>query len=141
MTVKNLIISIIIGLVVFAVGGGAGVLYQQQKGTPATQTQSGAENPILKTLNSKVVSSINASGQVSDIAGRDITLTLGGDDLIIRVRDDAPVYSFVQPINGKNAVQKTVKFEDIRKGNTLNVNLYVSSGNVIEASSVLMFQK
>jgi len=125
MSVKNIVLYIVAGLIIFAVGGGAGVLYQQQKGEEI--------NFLFKTLNSKIISSIMADGYVANIEGKNISLDLNGESLIVKIRDDAKVMFF-----DDKGVQKEIKFEDIKKGDFINVNIRLFSANQFEGYMILM---
>lgn len=132
MNIKNLVISIIIGLVIFVVGGGVGVLYQQKKEPPAAPIRISGENSLVKILNSKVIPSIAAYGQVVNINKRNITLISGNEDFTVKINDVAPVYYFVA------SAQKSAKFEDIKRGDTVRVELKFLSNNQIEGYSVII---
>jgi len=113
MSVKNIVLYIVAGLVIFAVGGGVGVLYQQQKGNPLPE-----ENPLIKTLSSNVVS-LTASGDVEKIEGKNITLKLGDDALSVKMRDG-------------------VKFEDLKKGDFVTIFLSSDSKGTFEGYQVVV---
>lgn len=136
MNAKNLIISIIIGLVIFALGGVCGFFYQQQREVPQIETQNAQDNSASKILSSKIISSIMASAEVSDIVGKNITLKSGDDSLTIKISDDALIYSFVVPANGKTPVRQTAKFEDIKKGDFINIKIKESSDKQIVGGEV-----
>jgi len=113
MSVKNIVLYIVAGLIIFAVGGGAGVLYQQQKGNSLPE-----EDPLIKTLNSKVIS-LTASGDVEKIEEKNITLKLGDDTLSVKMRDG-------------------VKFEDLKKGDFVTIFLASDSKGTFEGYQVIV---
>lgn len=140
LNIKKVMISIVLGLVVFAVGGGVGVLYQQQKEAPATQAQSGTENSVLKILNSKVVSSIMASGKVTGIDGKNLVLTAENTSIKVKIMEETQISSFTSGDGvNKKTVQKNVRFEDIKVGDNLSVNFRLLKDGQIEAQSVIIF--
>ena len=128
---KKILIFIIIGLVVFAVGGGAGVLYQQEKEPPAAQLEK--EDFVKKALSSKLIPLITAYGLVSDINGKDIILTSGGDSIKIKIRNDAPVYLFESLPD-----QKKGRLEDLKKGDSISVNLKFLENSQIEGLAIVL---
>jgi len=135
---KSLIISITIGLIFFALGLVCGFFYHRQ----ITFMPFKAENPIIKTLSSKVIPTVNAYGEVTSINEKNITLTSGGESLTIKIRDDAKVYSFEPSVdkkgNSTTPVQKIIKFEDIKNGNNVSVNLRILPDGNIEGYAVVI---
>lgn len=127
---KNIIISIIIGLVVFAVGGGCGVLYQQQA----------AENSLIKILTSKAVPSIIAHGEVTNISGKKITVSYLGDSVTVEIAENAGIYSFSLLADGKNtnSAQQKVDFNVIKKGDNLNIALRLLPDGTLSGQSVII---
>jgi hypothetical protein len=138
---KNLVILIIVAIVFFVVGGGVGVMYQNQMGVvPANEAP---KIQAVQTLSSKVIPSITAFGQVSSIEGKDVTLTFGGDSLKIKVRDDAQIYlpaTSTTDQNGKpvTSAQQTAKFSDIKVGDNVSVNLKLLPDGQIEGQMVII---
>lgn len=129
---KNLILIIIGALFFLTLGGGLGILYQQQKEilpvkeTPKTQA--------VQTLSSKVIPSITAFGQVSNIDGRNLTLTFGGDNLTIKINDSAQIYL---PAT-KTSAQQTAQFSDIKKGDNVSVNVKLLSDGQMDGQMVVI---
>ena len=138
---KNLTISlIIVGIIIFAVGGGLGVLYQTRKNAPQVEN-SQPINPAIKNLSSKVIASINSSGQVSKIEGRDITLISSGESLTIKAKEDALIFSFIQVPPAKKGgaptiTQQKTELKDIKNGDNLMMNLKLLSDGQLEAQSI-----
>jgi hypothetical protein len=136
-----IVLSIIILLFVFVAGGGLGIFYQIQKTAPQIEKLQTLETSV-KALSSKVVSSINANGQVLSIDGRDITLFYEKEVLTISAKDDVEVFSFTAPnIDQKNAsgspMQK-IDFSQIKKGDNLNVALEILSDGTIKIRSIII---
>jgi hypothetical protein len=138
---KNLVVLIIVAFVFFGLGGGLGVLYQNQMGVvPANEAP---KIQAVQTLSSKVIPSITAFGEVSSVEGKDITLTFGGDSLKIKVRDDAQIYlpaTSTTDQNGKpvTSAQKTAEFSDIKVGDNVSVNLKLLPDGQIEGQMVII---
>ena len=143
---KSLVIGLLIiaGLLIFVLGGGLGVFYQTQKDTLSVETASKAvveakteTDALTKTLTSKALSSITGSGQVTDIAGRNITLSSGGDSITFNLLGNAQILSFVADSTGKMTQQK-VDFSQIKKGDNLSVNLKLLPDGTLEGQAVMI---
>ncbi len=133
---KSLILIIAGAVVIFVLGGGLGISYQAQKSGTSGSSNSDA---VVKTLSSKVVPSIIAYGEVTNIQGKNITLSYGSDSIIIPVNDDSQIFSFGQSADTKTPpVQKKVTFAEIKKGDSLNVNLKLLSDGTIQGTSVVI---
>ncbi len=76
---KTLIILILVlaGVILFLIGLWVGV---DRRGMFSSQT---TKTSLVSTLSSKVVSSITASGRVTQVQGNTVTLNSGGDSLTI----------------------------------------------------------
>lgn len=141
--VKNLIVSFILGIIMLAVGVGLGVLFVGQKvivapsnTTQTTQTMSQS----VKDLSSKVVS-VSASGSVTKISGRSITLSQQGDSMVIGIKSDAKIYSFISTSSGTNkgaSTSQQVDFSSIKVGNNVSVNIKVLPSGEVEGFSVII---
>jgi len=131
--IASLALLVIIILAFFALGGGVGIFYQSQKegGQPGV-----AEN-ILKNLNSKAVPSIIAYGQVTKIDGRNVTLSFNGDSVTIKINDSASINSFVKSASGTTTQQK-MNFSQIKKGDTLSVNVKLLPDGNLQGESVII---
>lgn len=129
-------------LVIFVLGGGVGVFYQTQKDSPLLAQAERAEATV-KNLSSKTVLSIVAYGQVTNIQGRDITISYLGDSLIVRVKENSMIYSLVAPsVTQKGATaastQQQAEFKDIKKGDNLNIVLRLLPDGQLEGSTVMI---
>lgn len=143
---KVLISLLIMGAVfIFILGGGSGVLYQKQKDPtqkeilPSEKDQK--TESAIKALSSKVVPSIVSYGEVANIEGRNITLNYGGDSLIVRVKDDAQIFSFAQTAPLKKGdiaatTRQKVEFEKIKKGDNLNIIIKLLPDGQLEGQMV-----
>lgn len=122
------ILYIILFLAVLLLGGGIGFYFGTQNPVFSAKTLANAEesnsNALIKKINSKVISSISASGKVENINGRNLTLSNSGDSVVIKITDNAQVFSFAQPdaINASTA-QKQAAFSDIKNGDNVNVGV------------------
>jgi hypothetical protein len=100
------------------------------------------KNQTVSTLSSKTVSSINAYGKVSNINGKNVTLSNLGDRLVILMTDTSHIYSIVAPSLGKKTVnvpiQKTIYFEDIKVGDSVNVVLKLLSDGQLQGQSLVV---
>lgn len=145
----RIIILLIIGaLVIFVAGGAIGIFYQTQMGTSLIknpQVIAPSVNPvvnnIIKTLSSKLVSSINSYGKVSKIDGINVTLTSQGESLTIQVKENVPIFTYVQTLPLKkgdisNMVQKELNLKDIKNGDSLDVSLKLLPDGQLEAKSI-----
>jgi len=141
---KRKLILLIVGvLFVFVLGGGAGVYYKTQEVAERTIKNKLTEES-LEILSSKIISTINAYGEVVDIKGRDVFLSYEGDTIKINVDDDAVIYSVVEKINPdpsditKNASQELVDFSQIKIGDNLNVGIKINENFQFEAQLIMI---
>lgn len=135
----NKTIAIVLAVVLLVVGVAAGYLAGMAMYAPKLQqTQS-----IVAKMQSKVIGSIVAFGQVAKINGRTITLVNGAnkDTLAIVMKDNASVMSMVSATD-KGAVatsQQKASFADIKTGAFLNVSVKVMTNGQIEGQSAIIF--
>ena len=126
-----LTLLIVIGVVIFFVGAGLGILYQSGKDQKIS-----AE---IKTLSSDIVTTVTAYGKVTAINGRDLTISYNNQTLTINIPQNVDVTAFV-PINGSiqgSPVAKT--FSDIKKGDNLNIALKIGANGELTAQTVIIF--
>ena len=138
---KQIITFIICGLVIFVLGAGVGFIFQKQE-TPV-QLQPDQNLALVKVLSSKVVP-LYATGIVTKINGLNITLTSDGDSLTVPIKSNAVINLFVQPSADKTGVApapfyQSVKFDSIKIGDRLNINLILSSDNKLIGQTVYIF--
>jgi len=76
------------------------------------------EAPLADLLESKAITGLitTASGEVTEIAGRNLTLSKEGDTLTISIREDAPIYQEVLPEGTTPGVPRPVMREEIEFG-------------------------
>lgn len=127
MQAKNTIIFLAFILVVSAVAIGLGVVYQKTR-----KYSEPLENSVFKILNSKTIPFVTAYGDIVNIDGKNITISSKEDNLTVKIRDDAPVYSF------ESQVQKIIKVEDLRKGDKISVNLKISQDGQAEGLAIVL---
>jgi len=128
---KQLSITLIIValVVVFVVGAFAGVLYNNQK-TSGQLKEAQAALDLVKKLNSKVISSVIAYGNVAGIVGNDVTLNFGKETMTFKITDDTKISIF------KSTAKAGIK--DIERGQRLNmVNEVSPTGELILRSIVI----
>lgn len=129
---KQLITLIVVSVVLFLLGGALGVLLQGQMGPQKTKVAA------VQSLSSKAISSVVAYGQVDSINGRDITLSNLGDSLTVSLLDNAQVYSFTTQKGSTAPVQQTLKFENIKVGDKVNVAVKLLPTGQMQGSSVII---
>ncbi len=134
-------LSIITSIAVLALTFYAGILIQSEK----TASQSRLEiTKLVEALNSKVFPSIVASGEVTNISGRTITITREGANLAISISEDAEIAFFGPVFNtGKNItpLKKKLDFTDIKVGNSISIILKLSPEGELYGISVSVFPK
>ncbi|MDP3882990.1 MAG: hypothetical protein Q8Q48_02955 [Candidatus Staskawiczbacteria bacterium] len=133
MNKANILILILIGAVLFVIGGGLGIFYQTQKDAPYLKKAS-----TIDVLGSKVIPSVVAYGRVTKIEGRNISLTYMGDSLTVQVKDGAQVSSFVSSSGSKTPVQTKASFNDIKIGNDINISVKVLTDGQLQGESVFI---
>ena len=140
MDIKQTPMLVFLAFLIFAAGGVVGILYQAQGGIGqlAGQDMSGT----VRQLSSKVVPSIAAYGIVTNISGRTVTLTAQSDSMVITVRKDAQIYSFV-PSASDTAQKNTsssrkITLADVKPGDNASINIKVLPMGQIEATSVII---
>ncbi len=150
---KILIVSICIiigGIVLLGFGYLAGISLEQEKTGPQLEKLEKFEKMInvLNSLNSsKIIASIIAFGEVTKISDRTVTLTYGTENLPVRIKEDAKIYSFIMPApnnKGEQVIsgipeQKNAEFKDIKVGDNLNVSLRILPEGELEGLSVIIF--
>jgi hypothetical protein len=127
---KNLITLLLIGVVLLLVGVGIGIIYQIQK--------DGSLVSSAKSLSSEIIASIAAYGEVTNIDGRNITLSFMDESLTILVSEEARVYSFKQQGLEAGAKQNLANFNDIKKGDFINISVKLSSDGKLEGNNVVI---
>jgi len=141
------IIVLIGGAILLGAGYLAGVSLEKERTAPDLEKLEKLEkiNNVLNSFNSlKVIPSIVAFGEVTEISGRTVTLTYGAENLPIKIKENAKISSLtalVPDVEGGQVVpeQKTVEFKDIKIGDNLNVSLRLLPEGELEGLSVIIF--
>ena len=155
---KSSIILLVIGaVIVFVIGGGAGVFYKTQDLSPQLakqtiiQSQIDQNTKLLKGLSSKVAF-FYARGSVTKIDGRNITLDYSGDTLAVPINSTAQISVLPNAqtsnkiVSGQNVSETQsllplVKFEDIKIGDTIAVYLKITPNSTLEGTTVVIYSK
>jgi hypothetical protein len=123
---KNQIILIIIGVLIL-IGIVSSFSYW------LGQKSIGVKKEIVTPdfLTSKVTEKWNAvaSGKVTEISDRKITLNRKGESLAIPISETAKIYLVTLEDEGKEGL-KEVRFEDIKVGKTVNISLMFEEGKL-----------
>ena len=136
------ILLVIGGLVVFALGAGAGVFYQIQKQAKDPVIQKAIQiQPTVNILTSKTVQTIGAFGTVQKIDGRNITIAYGGDQITANIAADAQIFSSnptKDPKTGNitTGIPQVVTLADIKVGDQLTVSLKILPNGQLQGDSV-----
>lgn len=127
MKIISSILIVVIIIMSLALGGVGGFLLSKDmlKGPTAVE----------KVINSKLVPSIMAIGQVSSISGRNIILSYEGESLEIFVREDARIIS-VKPEGTTPTEQSTIGV--LKVGDNVSLTIKVLSDGKVEASTVVI---
>src|SRR3989339_1252658 len=125
------------------VGLGVGVVYQKQ--ADASQVEKSPKTKAINILSSKIIPSITAFGEVTKIDGKNITLSFGGDNLTVKINDDAQIYFPARDTKDENgkpitAPQKIVKFSDIKIRDDASINVKLLTDVKMEGQLVVVLQ-
>ena len=137
---KNLILIIIGGLILLGLGYGYGY-FSGQKAIEGTKT----ETPLSGLLESKAIGELTttASGEVTEISGRKLTLNKEGDTLTISIGEDALVYRVV-PSEEKAteipqpSVREEIKFGEIKVGDKVSITCELKADGSLEGKTVII---
>jgi len=129
---------LVIGLIlfIFILGAGTGVVFQAQKNAPRLKNAD-KNIAVIKSLSSKAVPSIVAYGQVAKVDGKNVTISYMSDSVTVHIADSAQVYSFAKTgAKGTSSTQQNANFTDIKKGDTVSINLKLLADGTLEGSTV-----
>ncbi len=148
MNIKNVVIAIVLGVLILVFGVGIGVVYQGQKSPVAqVESQQNAQSAsTIKALSSKVIPSVAAYGTITNINGRNLTVGYQTDSIVVPVNNDAKIYGFVVtsavPKGGilpkTSTTSQQINFSDIKKGDSVSVNIKVLASGKMEGLSVIV---
>ena len=132
LTITLLIIGVI---VILALGSLGGILFQTQKTAPQLEKS----GKLIEVMSSRIIPSVVAVGEITNISGRTITLKPHTNEekpltLSIEITKDAELSSFVFSITGEE-----IEFKDIKVGDNVNVSLKILSDSSFQGTSVIVF--
>jgi hypothetical protein len=139
--IRSIIALIILGFAIFIIGGGAGMVYQSQKNEiPKTDfniDDAKKCNLLVEDLDSEVITSIVAYGQVVDINSNQVIISYQGNSVEIKLDQNITVYSFGKDNNG-NHIQDKIDIKEIKKGDNLNVILKIMPNKELSAQTIFL---
>jgi len=135
----SLIITVVIGGIIFlGVGFFSGVTWVQKQ-----IQKSNTESPFAVLLASKVINDLTtvASGEITAIGGRNLTLNKEENSLIISVRTDALIYRLSPSEETATEVPQPVKreeiqFGEIKIGDKVNISCQLKADGTLEGTAV-----
>jgi len=135
--VLKAIIGVAAGVILFVAGYAVGLL--QNQGLVSPGSGQGLTN-LVKTLNTTpVISDIVATGNITNISGRKITVKEGEKSLTIPIRKDAEIYSFVsQGATSQGSTPSKISFSELKVGDYINIYLNVLTNGEIEGARVIL---
>lgn len=143
-TLIIVIVSIVVGLGLLSVGCFGGGIYQQEKNKPELERLEKVEKTV-EAINSTTIASIVVFGKVSKISDRLVTVTAGGKNLDISVKEDTQINSIVPVVSTQKGVptytteQIKSEFSDIKVGSQISSTITILPNGMIEAFSVIVF--
>ena len=143
LTITLLIIGVI---VILALGSLGGILFQTQKTAPQLEKS----GKLIEVMSSRIIPSVVAVGEITNISGRTITLKPHTNEekpltLSIEITKDAELSSFVFSITGEGEpvigtpTREEIEFKDIKVGDNVNVSLKILSDSSFQGTSVIVF--
>ncbi len=143
-----LVVVVLVIVFIFFFGYSLGTVSGNSTSKNAVQSQVQTQKmpEAINVLSSKVIPSIAAYGIVTKIDGRNITLTYQTDSIVITMRSDAKIYSYVvnsalvkpgskPPANAY--VTKLADFNDIKVNQNLSANIKVYPDGRVEGFSAI----
>jgi hypothetical protein len=136
---RRIIFLIVVGLVIFVLGGVAGYFYKCQQAELYPNAEKASE--IIETLSSKLFPPSTASGRITKISGQDITLSKGAETVDLAVPTTAKVYSFKATTGDAQQtsagyVLAESSFSDIKIGDDVNVSIEILPNGVINVLTI-----
>lgn len=137
---KETLIAIVIigGLILLGIGYSVG-LSSGQKAVKEVKA------PLAELLASKVIGSLTtiATGEVTEISDRSLTLSAEGDTLTILIRENAPIYRLVPPEEKtpkipQPVVREEMNFEEIKVGDRVNIFCQLKADASLEGIEVII---
>lgn len=137
-----IIIAVIGGLILLGLGFSLG-LNLGKKAMEEVKT----EAPLADLLESKVITGLTtiASGEVTEISGRNLTLRKEGDTLTILIREVAPIYRLVPPEEKATevpqpVVREEIEFGEIKIGDKVDIPCRLKADTSLEGAEVIVLE-
>lgn len=139
---KEILITIVVigGLVLLGVGFSLG-LNLGKKAMEGTKV----EAPLADLLGSELIGNLTtaASGEVTEISGRNLTLSKDGDSLTISIREDAPLYRLSSPEEKATEVpqpvaREEIEFGEIKTGDTVSIFCQLKADASLEGIEIIV---
>ncbi len=136
----NLILMIIGALILLGLGYSFG-LSSGQKAIEETET------PLTNLLESKVIGEINtvASGKVTEISGRNLTLNQKGDTFTLLISEKATINRLIliTEITGvpQPATVEDIEFNDIQIGDQVEISCLLKADGSLEGKVVTVLER
>ena len=133
---KNQIILIIVGIILLVLGFCLGGNWSQNKiGKIKT------ESPLVDLLSSKIINGLTttASGEVTEMSDRNLTLSSEGNTLTIPIRKGVSIYRLAAPKVAETPQSKTreeIEFEEIKVGDKVNITCQLKEDGSLEGIDV-----
>jgi len=134
-----IILSIISALIILFIGIEIGIAYQAQKiSAQQKTTQEKETSALVKQLSSNVIAIIAASGKVTNINGKNITLSNGGDSITIKFVDSVLVSTFFTDSKGIPTAQQS-NFGQIKVGDSISADAKMLSDGTLSGQDITIY--
>jgi len=138
---KGTLIAILLigGLILLGIGYSVGLNLRQKTTKEVTKE---VKTPLAELLASKVIGSLTttASGEVTKITGRNLTLIKEGATLTIPIREDAAIARLVQPEKvtegPQPVIRKEMEFGEIKIGDQVSISCQLKADGTLEGVEV-----
>ena len=136
---ENLImIGVIGGLIFLALGFYAGLSYAQKQ-----IKETGTESALADLLTSKIIGQLTttASGDITEISGRSLTLNSEEETLTVLIVEDASIYRLSLPEEATTpqpATREEIDFAEIKVGDRANVSCVLKADSTLEGVEVTL---
>ena len=136
---ENLImIGVIGGLIFLALGFYAGLSYAQKQ-----IKETGTESALADLLTSKIIGQLTtiASGDITEISGRSLTLSSEEETLTVLIVEDASIYRLSLPEEATTpqpATREEIDFSEIKVGDRANVSCVLKADSTLEGVEVTL---
>lgn len=134
-----IIIAVIGGIILLGLGFYSGLNYAQKQIEKAKTS-----SPLANLLTSKVIGGLNttAFGEITEISGRNITLSNEGDALTISIKEDATIFRLLPPEGSAEtpqpATREEIEFEEIKVGDQVNISCQLKADETLEGVDVMV---